>query len=122
MTVARPTYDEMEAIVSLLNASSAARNLMEAFPRVIEFTVPVEQSRFFIRIEDGQIALHDDFPNNPDLIVTVRDGPRFVQVLRGDLDISHPVAEGRLTVGHGKLSEMILLNRILAVAQKGRPK
>lgn len=118
----RPTYDEMAAIVPRLNASPAARNLMEAFPRTIEFTIPSEQSRFFVRIEGGQITLHDNFPNNSDLVVIVSDGPRFIHVLRGGLDISHPVAEGRLTVERGRLSEMILLNRILAVAQKGKSK
>ncbi len=116
------TYDEMAAIVTLLNGSPAARNLMEAFPRVIQFSVAREGGPFFVRIENGAIALHDGTPNDADLIVDVADGPRFIQVLGGSLDISHPVAEGKLTVERGKLSEMILLNRILAAGQKGKKK
>ena len=116
----RPAFDEMAKIVPKLNASAGASHLMEAFSRVIQFSVPGEGAPFFVRIENGQIQMHDATANDPDLVINISDAARFIDVLRGGLDISHPVAEGRLTVERGKLSEMVLFNRILAAAQKGK--
>lgn len=115
----RPTFQEVTNLVPKLNASAAARNLMEAFPRVIQFTVSGEGAPFCIRIADGAIELQDAIPNDPQLFVRVLDGERFLKVLRGHIDISHTFAAGQLIVERGKASEMILLNRILAAAQKG---
>jgi putative sterol carrier protein len=116
---ARTTFQEVAALVPKLNASPAARNLMGAFPRVIQFGVQGEGPPFCIRIENGTIELQDTIPNRPQLVVHVLHGKKFLDVLRGRLDISHTFASGDLTVEHGKASEMILLNRILAAAQKG---
>lgn len=108
---------EMGAIAERLNASPAARHLMEAFARVIGLDIAGE-TPFFVRIEEGWMHIHDGVPNDPDLIVEIAAAGRFVEVLRGAVDVTHPIAEGVIILRRGRVSEMILLNRIFAAGQK----
>jgi putative sterol carrier protein len=52
-------------------------------------------------------------------IVVSGDTKEFAKVVRGEIDVTHPIARGQLIIKKGKVSEMTLLNRILWVI-KGR--
>jgi putative sterol carrier protein len=111
------TFIEMEELASRLNESRWARNLMEAFPRTIQFDLEGEESKFFITIEGGRMAIAKGVSEKADIVI-VGDTKEFAKVVRGKLDVTHPIARGQITVTKGKVSEMTLLNRILWATER----
>jgi len=112
------TFAAMEQVASRLNAAARARNLMEAFPRTIQFTLTGEggeSSRFYVVIKDGRMSVVAGTADTADLVVTGKP-EALVRVARGEQDVSHPIARGDLVVAHGKVSEMTLFNRVLWAA------
>jgi putative sterol carrier protein len=112
------TFDEILGVALRLNESLAARSLMEAFPRTIEFDLEGEESRFYMTIDGGRMSIAKGIPEKSD-IVMVGDGSQFVKVVRGKLDVTHTLAQGHMRVTKGKVSEMTLFNRILVAANRG---
>lgn len=111
------TYSEIVGLASRLNESQAAKNLMEAFPRTIQFDLEGEESKFFITIEGGRMAIAKGVSEKADIVI-VGDTTEFAKVVRGKLDVSHTIARGHITVTKGKVSEMTLLNRILWATER----
>lgn len=112
------TLDELNNMLSDLNSNKRAVDLMEAFSRVIRFELEGEQSSFDVAIQRGQMAITKRISGEPDLIVT-GDTNEFAKVIRGEQDVTHPIARGQLIVKKGKVSEMTLLNRILWIKKGG---
>src|SRR3989304_1045483 len=106
------TFKELSGIVPRLNESRSARNLMEVFPRTIQFGLEGEESQFFITIGAGQMTVAKGISEKADIVVA-GDTREFAKVVQGKLDVTHPIARGHITVAKGKVSEMTLLNRIL---------
>ena len=106
------TFSEIVKLASRLNESPAARNLMEAFPRTIQFDLKGEESKFYMTIEGGRMAIKEGVAKNADILI-VGDTAEFAKVVRGKLDASHTIAHGHITIEKGKVSDMTLLNRIL---------
>jgi putative sterol carrier protein len=106
------TWREMAALIPRLNDSRSAKNLMEAFPKTIQFDLQGEEGSFSITIAGGQMTMAPGVPEKADILV-VGDSGEFAKVARGKLDVTHPIAHGHITIEKGKVSEMTLLNRIL---------
>ncbi len=112
------TQNELRKAVALLNENRTARNLMEAFPKTVQLNLEGEGRELHIAIEGGRIGLREGAAANADIVVT-GDTKEFARVVRGELDVSHPIARGKLCVEKGKVSEMTLLNRILWATKRG---
>jgi len=111
------TFSEMPGLISRLNDSPKARNMMEAYPRTIQFDLDGEESKFFITIKEGRMAISPGFSANADVIIA-GDSGEFAKVVRGKLDVTHTIARGHITITKGKVSEMTLLNRILWATER----
>ena len=111
------TYNEIVGLASRLNESRSARNLMEAFPRTIQFNLTGEQGKFYMTIEGGKMAIKEGVREDADLLVA-GDSAEFAKVVRGKLDVSHTIARGHIVIEKGKVSEMTLLNRILWATER----
>ena len=106
------TLSEFAKIIPVMNASPKTRNLMEVFPRTIQFELDGEKSKFFITIQNGQMSLAEGISERADIVVT-GDSTEFAKVVSGKVDVTHPIARGHITVTKGTVTEMTLLNRIL---------
>src|SRR3989304_3018302 len=106
------TFNGLSGIAPRLNESRTAKNLMEVFPRTIQFSLQGEESPFFLTISGGQMSVAKGVSDKADLVVA-GDTREFAKVVQGKLDVTHPVARGHITVEKGKVSEMPLLNWIL---------
>jgi putative sterol carrier protein len=111
------TYSEMIRIIPRLNESLKARNLMEAFPRTIQFDLEGEESKFYTTIEGGRMTITKGVSEKADIVI-VGDTREFAKVAEGKLDVSHTIARGHITITKGKVSEMTLLNRILWATER----
>jgi putative sterol carrier protein len=111
------TLSEFKKIIPILNSSPKARNLMEAFPRVIQFELDGEERQFFITIKNGQMDLKEGVFDNCDILVK-GNTKEFAKVVEGKVDVTHPIAQGHITINKGKVSEMTLLNRILVAIKR----
>jgi putative sterol carrier protein len=112
------TRDALILAVAQLNESKSARNLMESFPRTVQLNLDGEGKTLHITIERGRIALREGSAAEPHLVIS-GDTNEFARVVNGELDVSHPIAHGKLRVEKGKVSEMTLLNRILWADRRG---
>ena len=106
------TFSEIVGLASQLNESGKARNLMQAFPRIIQFDLEGEESKFCMTIEGGRMTITKGVSEKADIVIA-GDTREFAKVAKGELDVTHPIARGQITVTKGKVSEMTLLNRIL---------
>jgi putative sterol carrier protein len=95
---------EMEELAHRLNESHKARNLMEAYPRTIQFDLKGEESKFFVTIEKGLMTISKGVSEKADLVIA-GDTKEFAKVARGKLDLTHPIARGQITITKGKVSE-----------------
>ena len=111
------TFSEIVGLASRLNESHSARNLMEAFPRTVQFDLKGEESKFYMTIEGGRMAIKEGVAEKADILIA-GDTAEFAKVVRGKLDVSHTIARGHITIEKGKVSEMTLLNRILWATER----
>ena len=111
------TLNEMTGLAERLNKSRPAQNLMEAFPRTIQFDLKGEEGSFYITIAGGQMTITRGVPEKADILVA-GESREFAKVARGKVDVTHPIAHGHITIEKGKVSEMTLLNRILVAAER----
>lgn len=110
-------YEALEKLVPQLNASRAARNLMEVFPRTIQFSLDDPAGPFQLRIAGGRAALEKGRSAGPELEVS-GNSKALARVITEKVDITWPIAEGHATCEKGKISELTLLNRILWAAER----
>jgi putative sterol carrier protein len=102
----------LEELLPLVNSSRSAKELMGAFPRTIKFELDGEKKPIYMVITQQQMAVAESIAGEAD-IVAAGDGAELSRVIRGEIDITHLIARGDLTIKKGKISEMTLLNRIL---------
>lgn len=112
------TREALGAAAALLNESRSARNLMDAFPRTVQLELQGEGNVLHIAIAGGRMAVRDGPAPGADIVVS-GDTREFARVVKGEIDVSHPIARGKLRVQKGKVSDMTLLNRILWVTKRG---
>jgi putative sterol carrier protein len=111
------TFDEFLDLASRLNESRSARNLMEIYPRTIEFDLKGEEGAFHMIIEGGRMSITKGVPEKPDIVMS-GDGSQFVRVVQGKLDVTHTLAQGHMSVTKGKVSDLTQFNRILVAANR----
>jgi putative sterol carrier protein len=112
------TLDALIEAAALLNESRPARDLMEVFPRTVQLELQGEEKPLHITIGGGRMAVCEGRTAAPDIVVA-GETREFTRVVKGELDISHPIAHGTLRIEKGKVSDMTLLNRILWVLKRG---
>ena len=111
------TFSEFVTLAARLNESRSARNLMEAFPRTLQFDLKGEAGPFHVTIEGGKMSIKEGVPEKADFLV-VGDSAEFAKVVRGKLDVSHTLARGHAKIEKGRVSEMTLFNRILVATER----
>lgn len=104
--------EELVKIIPILNGARKAQELMKIFSRKIQFDLAGEETSFRLEIEKGQMKLAEGPSGEAGIIVT-GDAQEFARVISAGVDVTHPIARGRLVITKGKISEMTLLNRIL---------
>ena len=110
--------DELERIIPLLNTNPKAKEVMDGWPRLIRFELEGEEQPFSLVVEQGQAKLLDDPASREPDIILLGSAKEFVRVVRRERDITHPIAEGTVWLGTGKLSQMIIFDRILAMSKR----
>ena len=111
------TFKALSALLPKLNESRTARSLMEVFPRTIQFRLDGEDGPFYLQIAAGRATLAKGVADRIDL-EAVGSSRELAKVLTEKVDVTHPIAEGHITIEKGKVSEMTLLNRILWAADR----
>jgi putative sterol carrier protein len=109
--------NELVKLIPLLNGNKSAQTLMGVFDRILQFELNGEPPGFFVVIKDGEMVLTDHSSDEADIVVCGDTG-EFAKVIRGEIDVTHLIASGKIEIKKGKISEMTLLNRIL-LTQKG---
>lgn len=112
----KAVFDAMTRMAERLNANPKAGYLMGGFTRDVAFTDEEGRERFLVRILEGTMEVFWDREAEDGIIVRVADASRLLPVIQSGLDISHPIAEGAISVIRGKVSDLVLFNRILAVS------
>ncbi len=111
------TFEELSTLAPRLNESRAARNLMEVFPKTIQFRLDGEDGPFYLTIDSARMTIAKGVSEKTDLVVA-GDTREFAKVMRERVDVTHPIAQGHVSIEKGKVSEMTLLNRILWAAER----
>jgi len=111
------TRKEFSQLIPLLNDNKSAGVLMEAFNRTIRFDLDGEPTRFFIVIAGNKMGLSEKASGDADIIVSGQTD-ELARVVRGEIDVTHLIANGNTKISKGKVSEMTLLNRIIAVQKR----
>ena len=111
--------DELKKVVPLFDDNPWAREILEGWPRTVLFELDGEESPFYITVKEGKMSFGEGAPGEADIIVR-GEGKEFARVVRRERDITHPIAEAGLTISKGKLSQLILFDRILATAKRKR--
>jgi putative sterol carrier protein len=112
------TMRALQSAIPRLNENKAARNLMEAFPRTVQLNLEGEARPLHLVIAGGRMELREGAALSADIVV-VGETAEFARVVNGELDVSHPIAHGKLRVEKGKVSDMTLLTRILWSTKRG---
>jgi putative sterol carrier protein len=106
------SMDTLGKRIPILNSSKRAKELMEVWPKVIRMEFVDEASPFYMIIENGEMRLERSFRAETDIIM-VGDGEKFAEVIAGNVDISHPLFRGQITLTKGTVKEMMALSRII---------
>jgi putative sterol carrier protein len=109
--------DELKRVIPLFNDNPRAIEIMEGWPRTVLFDLNGEETPFYISVKEGRMSLAEGVPKEADIVVK-GDGRELAKVVKRERDITHPIAEAILRVEKGKLSQLILFDRILATAKR----
>jgi len=109
--------DELKRVIPLFDGNPRAMEIMEGWSKTVLFDLDGEETPFYIRVKKGRMSLGVGVPQEPDIVVK-GDGKELAKVVRRERDITHPIAEAHLRIDKGKLSQLILFDRILATAKR----
>ena len=109
--------DELKKVIPLFSDNPRAIEIMEGWPRTVLFELDGEETPFYIRVKEGRMSLTEGVPKEADIVVK-GDGRELAKVVKREREITHPIAEASLRVDKGKLSQLILFDRILATAKR----
>jgi len=110
--------DALASAISILNQNQKAKEMVEAMPKVVCFELEGEKP-FYVVVEGEQLNLTDAISGEPDIIVS-GDADEVAKIARREREITHPIAEGKISITKGKLSQMIVFDRMLTF--QGRKK
>lgn len=109
--------DELKKVIPLFSDNPRAMEIMEGWPRTVLFDLEGEETPFYITVKEGRMSFSEGVPKEADIVVR-GEGREFARVVKRERDITHPIAEASLKVDKGKLSQLILFDRILATAKR----
>jgi len=112
------TKNELMKRIPVMNGNPRAKQLLEVWPRKVQFELDGE-APFYINIEKGTITGSDGSIQNPDIIMT-GNSPIIARVIRGEVDITHPLAHGELVLRKGKVKDLLTFSRVLAIIKKDK--
>ena len=104
--------EELERVVPILNQNPKAKEMMGALPAVVEFNLEGEEESFFVIVDGDQLSLAGTTERKPDIKVS-GDADEIAKIVRREREIMHPIAEGKVWVSAGKLSQMVIFDRVL---------
>ena len=111
--------DELKKVIPLLDDNPWAKEIMEGWPRTVLFELGGEETPFYISVKEGRMSFGEGVPTEADILVR-GESTELARVVRRERDITHPIAEASLGVDKGKLSQLIIFDRILATAKRKR--
>jgi len=111
--------DALASAISILNRSQKAREMIEAMPKVVCFDLEGEEGPFYVVVEGEQLNLMEAISGEPEITVS-GDANEVAKIASREREITHPIAEGKISITKGKLSRMIVFDRILSF--QGRKK
>jgi len=106
----------LNEVIPRLNDNPKAQEIIQVLPKLIAFDLDGENQRFSLVVDGGAVALGDEAVDAE--IVVSGDAAEFTRVVTRERDITHAVADGLVWVTRGKLSKMILLDRLLNLGRK----
>ena len=109
--------EELSHAIPILNQNSRAKEMIGVLPKVIQFSLEGEEKAFSLVVEGDQLILDDTAKGNPEIIVS-GDAGEVAKIFSREREITHPVAEGKVWISKGKLSQMIILDRVLNFRRK----
>lgn len=112
--------NELKKVIPLLNDNPRAKEILEGWPRTVNFELDSEGGPFHVIVADGKIRTGEGAAAKEADIVVKGDSREFSRVVRRERDITHPMAEGHLWVTKGKLSQLVIFDRVLATAKRRR--
>ena len=111
--------EEFNKVLPMFEDNPWAKEIMDGWPRTVLFELDSEESPFYIAVRDGKMSLGDGVPGEVDILVRGQSR-EFTRVLRRERDITHPIAEATIRIDKGKVSELVILDRILATSKRKR--
>lgn len=108
---------ELKKAIPLFADNPKAVEIMEGWTKTVLFDLDGEESPFYISVKEGRMSLSDGVPLEADIVLK-GDGRELAKVVKRERDITHPIAEASLRIDRGKLSQLILFDRILATAKR----
>lgn len=109
--------ESLKEAIPRMNANPKAREIIQVLPRAIAFDLEGEGETFALVVnQDDSVSLSGDSGNAE--IVVSGDAAEFARIVTREREVTHAVAEGKVWVSRGKLSKMILLDRLLNLARK----
>lgn len=110
--------EALKDAIPRMNANPKAREIIQVLPRMIGFDLDGEGETFAlaVRKEDDAVFLSDDIRDAE--IMVSGDAAEFARIVTREREVTHAVAEGKVWVSRGKLSRMILLDRLLNLSRK----
>ncbi len=109
--------EALKDAIPRMNGNPKAREIIQVLPRGIAFDLEGEEKPFaLVAKDDDSVALTDDSGSAE--IVVNGDAGEFARIVTRERELTHAVAEGKVWVSRGKLSKMILFDRLLNLARK----
>jgi putative sterol carrier protein len=112
------TKNELMKRIPDMNANPRAKQLLEVWPRKVQFELDGEKP-FYVNFEKGAVTGGDGTIENPDIVMN-GNSPIIARVIRGEVDITHPIAHGELSLKKGKIKDLLTFSRVLAIIKKDR--
>lgn len=109
--------DALTSAISILNQNQKAKEMVEAIPKVICFDLEGEEEPFYVVVEGKQLNLTEAISGEPDIIVS-GDAEEVAKIASREREITHPIAEGKISITKGKLSQMIVFDRVLSFRRR----
>lgn len=103
--------------ISRMNGNPKAREIIQVLPRMVAFDLDGEGGTFALAIQGADsVTLTDDVQGAE--IVVNGDATEFAKIVTRERELTHSVAEGKVWVSKGKLSKMILFDRLLNLSRR----
>ena len=102
-----------------MNANPKSREIIQVLPRVIAFDLEGEGETFALVVKDSNAVILSDDTGDAEIVVG-GDAAEFAKIVTREREVTHAVAEGKVWLTKGKLSRMILFDRLLNLSRKKR--